>query len=231
MVEIQYLKQVLDVINYIEENLENDISPTDITKITSYSYFHFHRIFEMVVGETISSYQRTRRLAKAAEKLLVNKIRIVDIAFSLQFESHEAFSRAFKKQYHVTPSAYRKNGVPMLIGQKFSLTESSVIGRSRLLHKPDIVMIKPLTLSGLYFPMSITNNESEKNWLLFESEIAKNETHLIEAPRYEIFETHAECEPTSLNEQSTTTAFIGVTDRRFNRMRPSIAPRKRHQAG
>lgn len=56
---------------------------------------------------SVASYIRLRRLANAAAALLYTDHRIIDIALYYQFESQEAFTRTFKKMYHMPPGAYR----------------------------------------------------------------------------------------------------------------------------
>ncbi len=96
------------VINWIESNLHDNISAYDIADSAGYSKFHFHRIFQTSIGMSVASYIRMRRLAKAAVTLLQTDKRIIEIAIYYQFESQEAFTRAFKKKYHLPPGQYRK---------------------------------------------------------------------------------------------------------------------------
>ncbi|CAF1833606.1 AraC family transcriptional regulator [Bacillus subtilis] len=102
-----YEKAVQKTINWIESHLHEQISNEDIVNVSSFSKFHFHRIFQKEVGMSVASYIRLRRLANAAAALLYTDHRIIDIALYYQFESQEAFTRTFKKMYHMPPGAYR----------------------------------------------------------------------------------------------------------------------------
>ncbi|MCM3715383.1 AraC family transcriptional regulator [Alkalihalobacillus oceani] len=75
---------------------------------------HFHRIFQQALGYTISDYIRFRRLAQAASLLIQSDRKILELAFDFQFESQEAFTRAFKKVYRLPPGKYRKLMTPLL---------------------------------------------------------------------------------------------------------------------
>lgn len=105
-----YLDQVQRGIDYIEANLDFDIALKDVAEAASISQWHFQRIFKALTSETLKTYIRSRRMANALEKLLNNKIRIIDIALSAGFETQESFTRAFKKQFLMTPNEYRKLG-------------------------------------------------------------------------------------------------------------------------
>lgn len=104
-----------EAVVYIEKNLYEPLSAAMVAEAVSYSYYHFHRYFLIVMGETVGSYIRSRRLTLAAYELVHSEKKILEIALSLYFESAESFSRAFKKKYGLTPREYRKNGVDVLI--------------------------------------------------------------------------------------------------------------------
>jgi hypothetical protein len=63
-----------------------------------------------MTGETVAGYIRKRRLSEAARKLITTLSPILDLAFDYQFESQEAFTRSFKKQFRFSPAAYRQRG-------------------------------------------------------------------------------------------------------------------------
>ena len=107
---MNYLTQVQKGIDYIEANLDFDISLAQVANEAGISQWHFQRIFKALTNETLKTYIRSRRLANSLDKLLFTKERIIDIAFTARFESQESFTRAFKKAFGLTPNAYRKLG-------------------------------------------------------------------------------------------------------------------------
>jgi len=107
---MNYLKQVQCGIDYIEANLDMDITLAQVAKVAGISQWHFQRIFKALTNETLKTYIRSRRLANSLEKLLTTNTRIIDIALSAGFESQESFTRAFKKTFDITPNEYRKLG-------------------------------------------------------------------------------------------------------------------------
>ncbi|MFD0717605.1 helix-turn-helix transcriptional regulator [Paenibacillus sp. GCM10027626] len=105
------------VLEFIEKNLKNELCLETIASYTAISKYHFHRLFHAHVGMTLASYIRKRRLSNAASELISAEKRILDIALDYQFESQEAFTRAFKKMFHMTPGQYRVF-IPKLIQKK-----------------------------------------------------------------------------------------------------------------
>ncbi|WP_299494168.1 AraC family transcriptional regulator [uncultured Shewanella sp.] len=94
-------------IDFIENNLNNRISIHDVAAASHYSTYHFSRIFRSLVGDTPKEYLRKRRLTLAAQRLLNEDIGILSLALDCQFDSQEAFTRAFKAAFNITPAQYR----------------------------------------------------------------------------------------------------------------------------
>ncbi len=92
---------------YLDQHFKEAINIKRIEEICHYSYRNINRIFQAIHGETIGKYIKRIRLEKAAEYLKYSSIKISDITFEVGFEDIAAFSKAFKKRYRCTPSAFR----------------------------------------------------------------------------------------------------------------------------
>ena len=103
------LQRMLDSIEYIEDNLEENLSVERIAEIACMSKFHFQRMFSMLTGFTVSEYIRNRRITVAAQELVHTRAKIIDIAMKYGYESPESFTKAFKKIHGISPSAAKKN--------------------------------------------------------------------------------------------------------------------------
>jgi AraC family transcriptional regulator len=91
-----------NVINYIENNiLQLDLS--GISKLTGIPLGLYQRIFSYICGISISEYVRRRRLTEAANKLLHSNDSVINIAMEYGYDSHAAFTRAFKEHFGVPP--------------------------------------------------------------------------------------------------------------------------------
>lgn len=95
------------VIDYIEENLTQEIQMEELANIAGLSTFYFQRLFRRLVKKPIYEYIKLRRLAQALNQLKDKQIRILDIALNYGFSSHANFTRAFKETYGITPEEYR----------------------------------------------------------------------------------------------------------------------------
>ncbi|MCP4677758.1 MAG: AraC family transcriptional regulator [Deltaproteobacteria bacterium] len=108
----EYISRINRVIDYIEANLDGDLSLEKLAKIASFSRFHFHRIFGAMVGETLNHFIGRVRVEKAASQLVSNPAKsITEIALDYGFSSSATFSRAFKEAFSVSPSEWREGKV------------------------------------------------------------------------------------------------------------------------
>jgi AraC family transcriptional regulator len=103
----EYVKRILKVMIYIEKNLDEDLTMEGLAKVACYSPFHFHRIFQAVVGETVHGYVKRLRMQTAAGKLRYTDRPVTEIALDANFETPSAFTKAFKQFMGVSPKNYR----------------------------------------------------------------------------------------------------------------------------
>lgn len=100
-------EQIQKTVDFIEENLSEDIKIEMLANIAGLSQFYFQRLFKRLVKRPVNEYIKLRRLARASEALLDKNMRIIDVALDFGFSSHETFSRAFKDAYGITPAEFR----------------------------------------------------------------------------------------------------------------------------
>ena len=84
-----------------------------IAQTAGYSPWHAARIFKKLTGKTPFEYIRALRLSRAAVKLRDGNSRIIDVAFDFMFDSHEGFTRAFSREFGMSPRHYSKNTPPI----------------------------------------------------------------------------------------------------------------------
>jgi AraC family transcriptional regulator len=164
---MNYLEQIMRAIDYIEQNLEDELIIDKISKEAGISKWHFQRVFKCVVGETVKDYTLIRRLSLAAQDLIKTDESILQIATRFQFESHEVFLRAFKRVFQQTPSEFRK-----LNNQQSSIPQKPRITIQYLEHLFQGVQMEPkiIQLPTMYFVgvkgiiKSVLNPDFTKNF-------------------------------------------------------------------
>lgn len=101
---------IQSALQYIEDNLTEDLQIEDIAARVYVSPFHFQRIFSVLCGFTVGEYIRSRRLTLAAQELSLSDMRVIDIAVKYGYDSHDSFTRAFTKFHGISPSAAKEKG-------------------------------------------------------------------------------------------------------------------------
>ncbi|VVQ38062.1 HTH-type transcriptional activator RhaS [Pseudomonas fluorescens] len=121
-----YTKRFNAVLAYIDANLEGDLSVKTLSQVANFSAFHFHRQFTAFVGVPVSRYVQLMRLRRAAHCLSSPAdYSVLEAAFGAGFESPEAFSRAFRRAFGMTPSAFRKQPNWQVWGSVFTIPHFS----------------------------------------------------------------------------------------------------------
>jgi AraC family transcriptional regulator len=123
---MNYTKCIMSAIDFIEDHLFEDIPPVKVASNIGFSEYHFHRVFQGMLGESVAAYIRKRRLSEMAILLKNSDKSIFDVSSISGFESHEAFTRAFKKMYGVSPIQYKKKAQLSAIHDKTRFTESMI---------------------------------------------------------------------------------------------------------
>ncbi|HAT1660684.1 TPA: AraC family transcriptional regulator [Legionella pneumophila] len=106
---MKYQQKLENMIDFIGKHLDEELSLESLSEIFCISKFHFHRLFTAFTGLSLQQYIKWLRLKRAAHQLVVEKDQsVINIAINAGFESHEAFSRAFKKACGFSPSQFRQ---------------------------------------------------------------------------------------------------------------------------
>jgi AraC family transcriptional regulator len=103
-----YQERILRVLTHIQEHLDETLDLEELARVACFSSFHFHRIFAAMTGETIADHVRRLRLERAAMELRSGAQQVIQVALDAGYEAHEAFSRAFKAAYGVSPAKFRR---------------------------------------------------------------------------------------------------------------------------
>ena len=104
---MHWIKDIQKAINFIENNLLEDISPDDVSRHLSSSTDHFQRTFHIVTSLSISEYIRNRRLTLAGEDVKNTQAKVIDIAAKYFYDSPDSFTKAFARFHGATPTGMK----------------------------------------------------------------------------------------------------------------------------
>lgn len=104
------------VLSFVQEHLDEELTPRHLAQVACFSQHHFHRIFRAVVGESVMDHVRRLRLERAAFQLKADGGSSVGrIAFDAGYGAQEAFTRIFQAYFGMAPKTYRQEGVSHVI--------------------------------------------------------------------------------------------------------------------
>lgn len=106
----EYIYRINKVVDYIEQNISEQLNLDKISSIANFSPFHFHRIFSALNGETLNNFIKRKRVEKAAGMLINNEEKsIADIAYECGYSSSSVFCRNFKSRFNINAQDFRSN--------------------------------------------------------------------------------------------------------------------------
>ena len=121
---LEWQKQIQYVVNVIDESIkahqDEFLTLNALADQLGYSEFYTARKFKAISGMVFRDYLRRRKLAFALKEVRDSEKGILEIALDYGFSSHEAFTRAFKNLYGITPSDYRRHPVPVILRTKIN---------------------------------------------------------------------------------------------------------------
>ncbi|GAB3334873.1 AraC family transcriptional regulator [Marivirga atlantica] len=106
--ETDYKSRINRVFQFIDENLDGDLSLNKVAEVAYFSPFHFHRIFKFITKETLNEYINRRKIEQSAIDLLHKNISTTSVAHKYGFSDISSYSRAFKKFYGLSPTAFKE---------------------------------------------------------------------------------------------------------------------------
>ena len=107
---MNWIQGIQRAIDYVEENITEELDYEDVASQAFSSTFHFQRVFGILCGFSLGDYIRMRRLSLAGEELSKGNAKIVDVAMKYGYDRPESFSRAFIRFHGITPSEAKHGG-------------------------------------------------------------------------------------------------------------------------
>src|SRR5215216_6874321 len=101
---------IAEVMQYIRAHITEPLNRERLAAVAGFSVPHFHRVFTAHVGESAASYVRCLRLERAGRKLRMGAVDITEVALAAGYDTHAAFSKAFKQQFGLSPREFRQLG-------------------------------------------------------------------------------------------------------------------------
>src|SRR6202790_5608882 len=132
---------------FIESHLAEELTLDEIAGVGGISPFHMVRAFAAATGLSVMRYVRGRRLTEAAPALANGAPDILTLALDADYGSHEAFTRAFRGHFGITPEAVRASTCLDGINLQEPIEMDST--RTDNLHAPGVETSRPFLVAGI----------------------------------------------------------------------------------
>lgn len=203
------LKQLNQVVDYIEDHLTDNLSLEKISQIAGVSDYHLRTVFFHLSGLTLSEYIKNRRLSEANKDLLQGA-KVTDVAFKYGYQSIDGFTRAFKSWSGFLPSEVARTGVSKAFPKlTFIITVKGGVSMDfRIVEKPAFNFVGvskrvPMQFAGV-------NQEIVKLAQSITEEQRREMRALQNIEPYEIVNVSYDADAKFLKEEGELTHLIGV---------------------
>ncbi|WP_251866100.1 helix-turn-helix transcriptional regulator [Enterococcus malodoratus] len=149
MANLEHAAAVTRMQDYIDDYLEEEITLHALAQQAGYSPWHCAKMFKEYTNKSPFEYIRKLRLSKAALVLRDEQLRVIDVALDFVFDSHAGFTRAFRKQFGVTPKTYQKKTPPIPLFTPYPVESYYLMGEE---HDELLPVSKNLHVRLINFP-------------------------------------------------------------------------------
>lgn len=155
---MDYLKLIGEVLTYIENSVD-DIDMEVLSREFGLSKFFLNRLFRAVTNQTLIKYYRSNRLRNSCRDLLETKSSIIDIALDYGYNSHEAYSRAFKKEFGISPKEFIRDPGKIDLKKELTLIHRKLQNfKNELLPEYKIIEMDQINLKGRHYSIPATRD-------------------------------------------------------------------------
>ena len=117
----EHIEAVQRMQDYIASHIDKIITMADLANVSHYSPWYSYRLFVDLLHMTPAVYIRRLRLSKSALRLRDEKVKIIDIAFDIGFESVDGYQRAFYKEFGCNPYEYSVCPIPIYLFKPYGV--------------------------------------------------------------------------------------------------------------
>lgn len=158
---MNYVQLIQKTLDYIDENIIEDITVEDLAAQANFSMYHYYRVFTSIVGMPVMEYITRRKLQFALYDLRNGK-KVLETALTYGYETHAGFTKAFKKSFGYPPSFYRIHA-PIGLPQRINLLKLKENKTGGILMQPKIFEREAFKIVGYEFKTTLRNNAHSRD--------------------------------------------------------------------
>lgn len=210
MANLEHAAAVTRMQDYIDDYLEEEITLHALAQQAGYSPWHCAKMFKEYTNKSPFEYIRKLRLSKAALVLRDEQLRVIDVALDFVFDSHEGFTRAFRKQFGVTPKTYQKKTPPIPLFTPYPVESYYLMGEE---HDELLPVSKNLHVRLINFParkLILLHGEKAETYIEYAHEAGCDVWGILASIKEALYEPIGLWLPESMRSEGTSRYAQGV---------------------
>lgn len=210
MANLEHAAAVTRMQDYIDDYLEEEITLHALAQQAGYSPWHCAKMFKEYTNKSPFEYIRKLRLSKAALVLRDEQLRVIDVALDFVFDSHEGFTRAFRKQFGVTPKTYQKKTPPIPLFTPYPVESYYLMGEE---HDELLPVSKNLHVRLINFParkLILLHGEKAETYIEYAHEAGCDVWGILASIKEALYEPIGLWMPESMRSEGTSRYAQGV---------------------
>jgi len=210
MANLEHAAAVTRMQTYIDTHLDEEITLHALAQQAGYSPWHCAKMFKEYTNKAPFEYIRQLRLSQAALVLRDEELRVIDVALDFVFDSHEGFTRAFRKQFGVTPKAYQKQTPPIPLFTPYPVESYYLMGEE---HDELPPLSKNLHVRLIDFParkLILLRGEKAETYIEYAQEIGCDVWGILASIKEALYEPIGLWLPESMRPAGTSRYAQGV---------------------
>lgn len=210
MANLEHAAAVTRMQTYIDAHLDEEITLHALAQQAGYSPWHCAKMFKEYTNKAPFEYIRQLRLSQAALVLRDEELRVIDVALDFVFDSHEGFTRAFRKQFGVTPKAYQKQTPPIPLFTPYPVESYYLMGEE---HDELPPLSKNLHVRLIDFParkLILLRGEKAETYIEYAREIGCDVWGILASIKEALYEPIGLWLPESMHPAGTSRYAQGV---------------------
>lgn len=195
---------------YIEQHICEDITLHCLAEQAGYSPWHVAKLFKELTGSSPFNYIRMLRLSKAALKLRDEDKKVIDVALDFVFDSHEGFTRAFKRQFGITPKGYQKNTPPIPLFKPWPIRDSYALESCHNDNIPDSGSFSTVLLNFPVRKMILKRGKNATDYFAYSDEVGCDVWGILVSIKEALYEPVGMWLPKNFQPKGTSVYAQGV---------------------
>ncbi len=197
--------------NYIAKHIKEPITQFQLSRVAGYSPYYAAKCFKELTGITPFEYIRRLRLSQSAIVLRDEEVRVIDVAFSFVFDSHEGFTRAFSKEFGITPKEYSQNPKPLKLFMPSIICDFYLLSnRKEVKAMKETSVIFAQIVDRPERKLILKRGKSSKNYFEYCDEVGSDVWGILCSIKDALYEPVGMWMPTNLRPEGTSVYAQGV---------------------